>query len=387
MRIKVKWSDIEYVLFGFYMFISILFESSTISLTYKDSEIFGDIIKFIFCICTIIRFFKIGNFTTLSLIKIILCGLILAFASVLSENATLFTPFVFSLAIYNLDYKKIAKTVIIVLNIIIPTIMILAIIGIIPNGVSYSTYGGTYRVRYGMGFGHPNAFSAQIIQYILAWISYKWDTFCKKDYFIIIVLTSVCFYFSQTKTLIYISLITILIIWIIKSKYINSEKIINLFSHVLIVMCPLITIFFMHCYSDKYSILAWLNILSTGRIQLVHSFYEAYGLELFARKIELTNWSENGPLKYAILDNAYGQLFIIYGILAAIVYLYAYYVLLRNSLKSKHEDLIAIVMILCIYGLMETYIFRLPYNFTMVIAYSTLIYGNKSFCYKKNWKE
>lgn len=44
---------------------------------------------------------------------------------------------------------------------------------------------------------------------------------------------------------------------------------------------------------------------------------------------------------------------------------------------------ISIVLIM-FYGLIETYVFRLPYNFTLLLAYSALLYNGSEVEKKQN---
>lgn len=372
---KYKIENIKYYLVGLYMFVSILFGSSNINKIVAKSDQIITFIQIVFIIYIPVYFLIKNKISVKILLRIFVTGIILLSCAIKAGNATLLTPFIFSLVFCEMDYKKLEKTILTVLSVTIPFIILLALIGILPNEAVYTVYGNDTRIRYGMGFGHPNAFAAQIIQYVLLWVIYRWKNLTKWETFFLGAVTFGCWMLTKTQSL-FIVIVLLMLYLIYRDTRVN-DKLKKSIAKYVVIITPLLAIFIMIFYSSKSAIFSMLNRLVTGRFALLHSFYNVYGIKLLARKIEISNWSANTKLRYSILDNAYGQLFIIYGLLAAVVFLLAYYCLVKKAGRENDHSLLLLVIIIFAYGMIETYIFRMPYNFSIIMAYQALIYRKR----------
>ncbi len=374
-KVNLSIDNIKYYLLGLCMFVSVVFGSSNISKIFEKSGAIVTFIQILFIIYISVYFLIKNKISVKTLIKVFVIGTILLLCAIKSGNGTLLTPFVFSIAFYELDYERFEKAVLIALSIAIPFIVFLALIGILPNEAVYTVYENDTRIRYGMGFGHPNAFAAQIIQYVLLWIIYRWKDLTKWETVFLGAVTFGCWMLTKTQSL-FIIIVLLMLYLIYRDTRIN-DKLKKSIAKYVVIITPLLAIFIMIFYSSKSAIFSMLNRLVTGRFALLHSFYNVYGIKLMARKIEISDWSANTKLRYSILDNAYGQLFIIYGLLAALVFLLAYYCLVKKAGRKNDYSLLLLVIIVFAYGMIETYIFRMPYNFSIILAYQALIYKKK----------
>ena len=81
------------------------------------------------------------------------------------------------------------------------------------------------------------------------------------------------------------------------------------------------------------------------------------------------------------LDNAYVRAAIFYGLIPLGIYIYGVVQLFINNNDSRKAELLCII-IMIVYGLMESMIFIINCNFTLLI-FANILYKKHNVCWKK----
>ena len=121
-----------------------------------------------------------------------------------------------------------------------------------------------------------------------------------------------------------------------------------------------------------------LNELFTTRIQFIDYYLNNYNITLFGNKLLLIS-SENAKLlgvSPLILDNLFAYLLLRYGLVSFLIIMIFYNKSIKIAYKHNNKFLVAILVLLAIYGLMEKYPIHIVYN-CFIIYFSNVLYGDK----------
>lgn len=374
--------SIYYVSYLVYLSATLLFNISTMENFFGiDTDILANIFVYPVYLVLIFKILFMQKYTKKELIKLICIGICVLVSSILSRSNMLLVGFLFIAAAKNIDFNKIVKITLLVQIICISIIIMLALTGVIENRVMIRS--GETEVRYALGFEHPNTFASQILQMVVCWIWIRWDRLCVKDYVGIIILAVIVKLVCDSKTnLLLIGLILICILAAkLAAKIVDENKIIKyskICAKLVIIIGPILSLIMAVIYKKGNTLHFILNKVFSGRLMLLQKFYNEYGFSLLGQKINRvsTFMARETGQQVAVLDNAYGNLAIRYGIIILLLFVIGYYILVKSSLLDKQILINIIVFIYFIFGISETQIFKLPHNVSLILL-STVIYCNR----------
>lgn len=257
------------------------------------------------------------------------------------------------------------------------TIIILSYSGVINDLILYRGA----MARHSMGFNHPNAFGARILQLASMYLFLKKDTIKKKDCILTLVLAMIILSVADSLTSFFLMIILsfgVFFISILNKRNIKLKKIFERiflkFGKVFwIIPIIAVSVTVLSLNVSKYF---GGNLLS--RILQARYYFDYYGLSFFGTQLETNNTIENFNLQFSklyTLDNGYIYLLLGYGVISFSLFVVGN-VFLSKKLFAKKDYVSALVIVIySIYGLFETMMIRYTYNFSLLLL-AELLWNN-----------
>lgn len=227
------------------------------------------------------------------------------------------------------------------------------------------------RIRYTLGFSHPNALGSFSLFWYLEYLYLINSTKKRRILKILIpffIVNYVTNSLAYSRTSFYLVMI-ITIIYILNFVKLNIKtknvKKLRLPLWVLLVV-NLLTILCTFSYINNSSMAVKLNETLSNRPKIQAMYYEKYGISILGNNIQ----KEIG----ASLDNAYFRLLINYGITGWLFFMFILYLNFYTGLNEKKYDYVIILVLLIIYGISEWYIIKPAINLFLLY----------NFCNKEN---
>lgn len=367
------------ILFYIAYFIFIL---SNIIFEYSELSYFNnlDILKKI-CLLLIygLFMFKILLDNRRDITRLLIIGAILScffLSYYYSGYSLLFKGTLLICAAKDIDFNKLIK-----FDIKIKAVLVAIVIGLCLFGITNDytmVREGEEVLRHSVGFIHPNILAGIIMTICFEWMYLRFYKAKIYDYLLIIGLFSVIYVITDSRT----SLIAVALFLILSLifRYIpivfEKVKLLKILTILLTPLCTMISIIACINFTWKNDVLVAINQLFTGRIYQASVFIKQYGFFPLGQKINMISYrnAQADNVKAAIIDNAYINLGVIYGIIPLVLFCIAVMLLTRKLIKDKNYPLLITVITFIIYGFMETFVFNVTYNFSL-IAISSLIYG------------
>jgi hypothetical protein len=355
--------------------------SSTITtiISFEKSSITSVLVKVVqILLITKILFFT--RYTIREIIKLIIGIVFAVIITYYSETKDILFLFLFIVAIKNLRLRNVAQ--VIFYSLMTTTIIIigLSLTGAIVNVI----FTRNIRVGFGMGFNHPNVFGHIMLSICILQVYLRYNKLRIHDY--IFLLTMLFVTWEATKSRSTISMMILLIFLLILKKVINTYymyEILKRISKIVIIASPIITIILGIIYSNSNLLLVKINNLLSDRILWENIYYKMYGIKMFGTNMVNNSSAEIYTSNYnvQVLDNAYMNYIIHYGVVFLITFVLMYYFLVDHTNK-KYTSLILSIFIVFLSGISDNYILSIPYNFTL-LGFGNILYED----YKINkWK-
>ncbi len=228
--------------------------------------------------------------------------------------------------------------------------------------------GDVYTVRYGLGYGHPNA--AHYTFFIICVLFFLTYRNMKTIYFVLLECYNIfLFSFTVSRTGFLLTSLLILCNWAIKSKVVYRLfcKFGNLLSFIYVILAVLsfATPLFVNVIVSEYAGLGTaLSRLKTGTAVVINNVISLFG---------------NGGI-----TTDYGFIFIgyQYGLIILIIYILGNTLLLRKFLKKHYLAEFFILVIYALYTMLESYSASILMN-TSLLLLSLLLYSENSAEYLK----
>ena len=226
------------------------------------------------------------------------------------------------------------------------------------------------------------------------YINGQWVSIYKRSNILYIsFFTVVCLYLFQQNKLKYKQLFTISVIGIIMYKYTGSRtgllmliglvflliilrkpKIFhNRIINKLCIFSPLISLcisLFMTILYGNNSAVNILNMMMQGRIYQNNLFFNSYGIKLFGQHIFESMDANN----YQVLDCAYMDMLICYGLLFTIIWILGSIVVIKYLYVNERYIEVAIMVVYSIYGISETFLPNCYLNVSLFLYAECLFY-------------
>ncbi|APX71956.1 hypothetical protein M5C72_02110 [Companilactobacillus allii] len=384
---KLKFK-IQELLIGIIFILQVL-NNSQLPVQYETMSIFIRIMIFI-----LLLFLFIGTLTMTFDIRemvIVLSIGILFFLSYHNSGNEMFLVTLLLIAgSRELNIQSIARSMLFGQIIGVTVVFFLMLFSIIPNVQTVRLEA----VRYSLGFLNPNTISSYLLAIIIKYsVAYREKMDIKIIILLnIIILVTVRFTDSRTNLILFLIFDFLLLFYfILKRSKKNME-----FYNILLKRGTKLTVLFSIALTwlvGKYfyfgsSFWLTLNKLFSARLSSIYSFQQQYGYSVFGQKIDKISgyMADQLGMSAKILDNAYAQLAIEYGIVVLIVFIVFYF----KSINIFFYQNISILLISAFLYALSSFnggnIFDWDKNITLILGGVLLIQNgfNRENCNGKN---
>lgn len=342
------------VLSNLMIFLVVLFK---FLLFYDVSEEFLlKLLPLLSLICIIDIFLK-NNYTKKQLIRTFIIIIPLVIFSVIIRSPNFLFPILVALLSLNRNFKDIAKAFGYSILFFLILTIILNNFGVIRSYDILRKIDGVYKVRYTLGFPHPNALMGTLVACILCFL-YAYD-FPKKTSILFIIIAVIFYYITYSRT----PLIMLISVYLFKLINKFSPKIKYKIAPYSFLLCFIIVIGTTLIYSNSH--FETLNKLFSDRLFINQSFINNGHLFQILPNMEV--------LENTVVDNYHFNIILRFGIIGFIFYMvYNLY-----TLKKVNYDTNLMIMCLAyaLSSLTEDIAMISSLNFIMTIQ--MIIYINK----------
>ena len=221
--------------------------------------------------------------------------------------------------------------------------------------------------RVTLGFSHTNMFALVYSMIIIEMFYVFRNNIQKLHYLLLFVSLFYLNYFTGSRgSLILLGMFIIfkLLINIKPIKRLFCTKVSKIIFSTLFLVFTLFSFVSINEYRNNNNFFVKLNENVSNRIASTSTFLDKYEVNAFGNDLEIIGSIEANKLKVKphILDNSYLYVILRYGVVTFIVLTYFFGRMFWYSLNKKNIEYVIILLILLIYGLVETYTYRVPYN-------------------------
>ena len=376
---KIKVSDISSTMY--YMALAIVIVANILFIESTAETILGvnvgvwlDICDNVSKILLISRFALLERYDRKEILKIIVLFLF-AFISMTASGGSrlLFVSILFIITSKNVSFNKIVKVTLIANTLGLCITFLLALTGNIDaNAVSRIYDGSRVVTRFSLGFSQPNYLGSHLFIICLCLIYLMFKKMSLKIGALILVLDAFIYLTCYSRTS-FILVIAILVVTSLANRmnqirvnaYRPVEKILVWFPVIVLILVMICTVFY------NENALSLINNLMSNRLRYAHEYYLEYGFSILGQPVD---FSEITIRSYTI-DCAYAYLAIRFGIIWTLAFTYAFYRIEKEAVKKQRLDIIVLIVTTTLWGLSETYYFRIQYNFVLILI-GALIFSN-----------
>ena len=286
--------------------------------------------------------------------NLILIGTLLSlflFSAYRSTNSALLITFLYITGMRKCNIDDTVKTMYNVYKFFIPVCAAASIIMSLLGKTKLSMVIGG-RIRYTFGFIHPNSLGAIILSLVLMYCWINYDKMNPKMYSKIIIIETITYILTKSRTSYLCFIVFILGVWITKKNNINFNKAIDSLAHVLFPCLAILTYSLAKLYKSSNHFILLIDSALTGRIRLAAYALQRSGVTWLGRKIDYfgnIGYQSSWDMSVFTFDNLYSLLLINVGIVYVLVLSIAIYV----ATKKLHTRENVFVVIWIIYGFTE----------------------------------
>lgn len=233
-------------------------------------------------------------------------------------------------------------------------------------------------MRHSLGFSHPNVLGVVVFQIVYCYIILHENKLILQ---MIVTACGLVFDYlvpnSQSPMLLLALLLILLPINYFSS--IRNEDDHLWFGKMLILgafLCNILTIFVTVVDFRKYPLLNMLNLFTSTRFSANLRAFREYGISFLGQVVYTSEESRRliGLEGHLYMDSAYTTLLIRYGILVFVVFSASYLAMMYMQLKKGRNLVIILLFVFAVYGITESSMFMLKYNF-LLLYLSELLYN------------
>lgn len=295
-----------------------------------------------------------------------------------SGNTRALYNFLMLCSLKNVDLKKVFKVALASVVFIVTLMAVLAMTGV--TGVVSVTedFGraglaadfSEVETRYYMGYIHPNTWAQAMFAMMTLIVAVFYEKMDWKGILLLGLMNYSVYYLAVSRTCFISGLaMIILLIWAKYGQKLFTFIIIRL--GIIAGVSALWAIIFT-VKADVTNVWEWQIIdwkLFTGRIKQAQEYYGRFGLSLFGKNIP--DVLENGY----ILDMGYMRMLLENGVIIFVLMYITTMILLIYAFKQKQNDIVILIIAICMYGIYENQaIAQVPANL-MVYYFAYLLYG------------
>ncbi|EEJ40078.1 hypothetical protein [Limosilactobacillus vaginalis] len=368
------------IAFAFYFVIAFL-QTSTYTFYFP-----GNLLHQIAFIPLAIVLFKIIFFDSNTIRKITVNLLVLAILFITwrtSGEFILFPMGIFVLGARNVDFKKIIYLYLVLGTILLSFVFFTSLIGLTKNLIFHR---GIHTLRRAFGIIYPTDFAAHILYLVLAYCYLYFNKLSWKSYVAFVLLAIFLIKFCDARLNAYALILVIPVMMIgqrAQKGYIVSRSI-AIFYWILPVLAAYVTVFLSYLYAPGHKLFEQMNSLLSGRLFYSHEAIKKYGFSLFGQHIHENGYGAAGGIKRAIIgndyfyvDSAFIRLFIIYGIIMALLIVVAMAIISYRSIQKANFALASIMVIVTISAIVEQRLLDFGYDPFLIAIFAQCYFSNK----------
>ncbi|WP_172136366.1 hypothetical protein [Adlercreutzia sp. ZJ473] len=270
----------------------------------------------------------------------------------------------FIVAAQGVSMRKMVRIALVVQSSMFVLVVASSLDGLIPMTVVERGDGGA---RYSMGYKHPNNMSLALVSICCNYMVLHYAGMRRMGWGIYGIALTLCATVSDSRT----SMMLILLIVTISAygekagKAKNQGNVSRLFFSIY-VLIALLSLFFMFFYNEHNSLEKAVNGLVSSRFELAHKYYEYYGISPFGVDCD-ADPVVVGRYALPVIDNAFANAFIRYGLLPTALFLTAYGLRLKRACDSGRVDICTLGLFVCaVMAVTETQAFHLGINVYLI---------------------
>ena len=240
------------------------------------------------------------------------------------------------MSVKEIEFKKIVKvSFCLVLPIVVITVL-LAMLGVIPDIVTYRNFGNKSVPCHGMGFNHSSALPTYFTFIFMEYFYLKKKEIKIIDLIIFVLGGYIIFLNCAERLRFYIIFIIVFLLLFKKSISKILFKIKENKSFLIFPIIAIISWTIGYIYNPKNSIFYLLNILLSNRLYFQNYAFNNLNISLFGHRIPMGEDAIliNGNLSYFYLDSAYTYILFSYGVLFTFYILWIY----SKGFKEAHSE-------------------------------------------------
>ena len=365
-------NDMMYIITGIYMLTLLLgnvvyyFSSPIFEITVKSIKI----VCYVAFLFFIIKDWKNGESITIGMLVF---AAISAFVCFFSKNKDLIFLFIFCFAIRKLEFKKIIFNTFKIYLICFSVVVILSLLNIVPDLIFLR---GNYE-RHSLGFYYSTIAIGVYLSIILMYFYIRRSN-AKILELLLLEIINVFLYKYTDGRLSFILISVILFMMLISKvsfikKCLKSRKMQNILKYIgyfLPLLMFLLVVVITVLYSRGTSLGLYINKLLSSRLLYTKNAFQEYGITVFGEPISWNGWGGFGYVnidnmsnfKYNFVDISYARIMFDYGIIPTILILSIYTIALVKNLKEKEYWMFTALILVCVWSLIEPYIFNVGKN-------------------------
>ena len=298
----------------------------------------------------------------------VVLGALLAVSYLQCKTNVLLVTFVFIVFGKGISFKRLAKIAFAVYSFLFLITVVCALTGQIDVVMKVRDDG---QLRSSMGFTHPNRFSTTLFQILVAWLVIRYPRFGVSELgaCAVAIALSLTVADSRTTALAVIAMAVLIFIAVRLEKKGKARKFVVIAGVIVFVLIAA-SIYFMVSYDRGNLLHLQLNDALSGRLFLAHGYYDTFPPKLFGQFFSTDiyyRFVAGGGSSGLLVDNTYARVFILYGVVPAVIFFTGLALLFKREFCRGHvrpEFLFLVVFL--IVGFAESFVLNLSMDFTLI---------------------
>ena len=325
----LRFMPIYYILFTIYCALNLLKFTSFQELSWMNIGLLYLLIRIVSTLVLGVRIL-VQRFQAKQYALCLVVGSCVLASTFISGSWNIFLLLLFLIAGREVDLRKIAICVLCTNFAVILLTVICSNSGIIEKTTFIA--GNGMPERQAFGFTHPNLFGLAVVTACCAYAVLRYRKFGWRDLLIYGVAFYACYELAYSRTsAISILLMVFLSLFFTFDLLGHWDKLILVLCSLSVLVLFLFSIWLMVYFKPSISWMSNLNSMMTGRLELMHHYFETYGVHMFGFDFSKIQENYRGYYDTFICDNAFAHVVLESGIVVAALLFLAYeYVLLRG---------------------------------------------------------
>ncbi|MBB1063532.1 hypothetical protein [Limosilactobacillus fastidiosus] len=285
----------------------------------------------------------------------------------------------------NVNFRSLIKWFFMIGLIMITFVIISSQLGIIKDLVYMRNGFG----RHSFGINYPTDFGAHILFLILAYCYLRFIDLSWKDYFAFSIIGVILMLLTQARLDVIAIFVTIIVVLIAQKAYkgVKLFREVASFFWIIPVLFAYVAVVASYFYSSSNRIFDLFNNLFSERLRLSHLAISDYGIKLFGNLITERGFGGSSGFhsfhvfgmgeQYFYIDSSFIRLFVIYGLVTAILFVILMTVIALRSILKSDFCMAGIIVLISISCLVEPHLLDIAFNPFLIAFTASNVYYKK----------